>query len=91
MEFSRLLLLCLPVAVWMLAAAEVAVARSPGCPNTTWCADIEVPYPYGLDEECAIHSGFHLNCVNKTKDHTTKLYQDTVEVTKISVQDNNET
>jgi len=84
MEFS---LLCLPVAVWLLvlAGADFAAAqRSPSC--KTMCGDIEVPYPFGLEKECAIHSGFHLNCT--TADGTTKLLGGNVEVTKVSVQDN---
>ncbi|CAL5001255.1 unnamed protein product [Urochloa decumbens] len=88
MEFSRilLLLLYLVVAVWMLAAAGVAAARNPGCADTTWCGDIEVPYPFGLDEECAIHSGFVLNC--SSAGGTTTLSQGASEMTKISVKDN---
>ncbi|CAM0147064.1 unnamed protein product [Urochloa decumbens] len=89
MEFLRLLLLCLLVAVWLLAAADVAAAQKPGCANTTWCGDIDVPYPYAMNEECAIHSGFYLNC-SKTKDGATKLFHGhgNLEMTKISVQDN---
>ena len=83
MEFS---LLCLPVAVWLLvlAGADFAAAqRSPSC--ATRCGDIEVPYPFGLGRECAIHSGFSLNCT--TVDGATKLLQRNVEVFKISVKD----
>ncbi|CAO2184228.1 unnamed protein product [Urochloa humidicola] len=87
MEFSRIvLLLCLVVAVWVLAAAGVAAARSPGCADTTWCGDIEVPYPFSLDKECAIHSGFVLNC--STAGGTTTLSQGTLELTKILVEGN---
>ncbi|KAF8654586.1 hypothetical protein HU200_061785 [Digitaria exilis] len=88
MEFSQLLLLCLPVAVlWVLAAADVvAPAKNSGCPNTSWCGDVEVPYPYALDKECAIHSGFHLNC--STVGGTSMLLYTDAEVTKISVKEN---
>jgi len=84
MEFS---LLCLPVAVWLLvlAGADFAAAhRSPSCKTT--CGDIEVPYPFGLEEECAISRLFRLNCT--TADGATKLLRGTLEMTKISVQDN---
>ncbi|CAO2192043.1 unnamed protein product [Urochloa humidicola] len=85
MEFPRLLLLCLPVvAVWVLVADAAAARRSPGCARR--CGDIDVPYPYGLDRQCAIHGGFHLNCT--TVGGTTKLIYRDLEVTKISVQDN---
>ncbi|CAL5005355.1 unnamed protein product [Urochloa decumbens] len=87
MKFSRLLLLCcLLAAVWVLSggAGDVPAAQSPECANR--CGDIDVPYPFGLDEKCSIHGGFLLNCM--TVGGTTKLYKGTLEVTKISVQDN---
>ncbi|PUZ52193.1 hypothetical protein GQ55_6G250300 [Panicum hallii var. hallii] len=84
MEFSRpphgLRLL---VTAWLLAG--VAAARSPRCPNVTWCGNVEVPYPYGLDKECAIHEDFHLSCT--PVDGVSKLFHGKMEVTKISVQD----
>uniref|UniRef100_K3YGG6 Protein kinase domain-containing protein n=1 Tax=Setaria italica TaxID=4555 RepID=K3YGG6_SETIT len=87
MEFSRIVLLCVAVAaVWaVLAAADVVAAqRSPSC--ATRCGNVEVPYPFGLDEECAINSGFHLNC--STAGGTTTLFHSNMEVIKISVQAN---
>ncbi|PUZ52192.1 hypothetical protein GQ55_6G250100 [Panicum hallii var. hallii] len=86
MEFSRLLL-CLPVAVWLLVltgADAAAAQRSPSC--ETRCGDIEVPYPFGLEEECAINRRFRLNCT--TVDGATKLLRGALEMTKISVKDN---
>jgi hypothetical protein len=86
-KFSRLLL-GLP-AVWMLAAAAAAAddfpaARGlPGC--ATRCGNIDVPYPFGLDPQCAIHAGFQLNCT--TVGRTTKLFHSNLEVIKLSVQD----
>ncbi|RLM86162.1 hypothetical protein C2845_PM04G18860 [Panicum miliaceum] len=84
MKCSWLLLLGLP-AVWMLAAvADVpAAARGPGC--STRCGEIDVPYPYGLDPQCAIHDGFLLNCT--TVGRATKLFHGDLEVIKISVPD----
>ncbi|CAO2211458.1 unnamed protein product [Urochloa humidicola] len=86
MEFPRLLLLCLPVAVCALVADAATAGRSrAGC--ATRCGDIDVPYPYGLDRQCAMHGGFQVNCT--TVGGTTKLFYTTLglEVTKISVQD----
>ncbi|KAL6655396.1 hypothetical protein ACP70R_006222 [Stipagrostis hirtigluma subsp. patula] len=79
-----LLLLFLPAA-WVLVAAAVDLpaARSPGC--ATRCGDIDVPYPFGLDRQCAIHAGFQLNCT--TVGRITKLFHNNLEVIKISVQD----
>jgi len=89
MEFSRLVLLCLP-AVWALAttagaAADVPAARSPGC--ATRCGDVDVPYPFGLDTRCAIHAGFWLNCTNTTAGGSARLLFKNGELTRISVQD----
>ncbi|CAD6218702.1 unnamed protein product [Miscanthus lutarioriparius] len=81
MESSRLLLISFLPSMWVVAVATAA--RSPGC--ATRCGDIDVPYPFGLDPQCAIHDGFQLNCT--TVGRTTKLFYFNVEVTKISVQD----
>jgi hypothetical protein len=88
MGFSRLFLVYLLVmmAVPGLAAADVPMARSPD--GATRCGHIDVPYPFGLEAHCAIHSGFHLSCT-KTVDGTSKLLlNNTLEVIKISVQHN---
>ncbi|XP_062223572.1 putative wall-associated receptor kinase-like 16 [Phragmites australis] len=91
MEFPRLLLpahllllLFLP-AVWVLTASAVdaPAARNPSC--ATKCGDIDVPYPFGLDPQCAIHDGFQLKCT--TVGRTTKLFHGSLEVIKLSVQD----
>ncbi|TVU09905.1 hypothetical protein EJB05_43404, partial [Eragrostis curvula] len=74
---THLLLLCL------LAMADIPAARRPGC--ATRCGDIDVPYPFGLDPQCAIHDLFVLNCT--TVGRTTKLFLDTLEVIKISAAD----
>ena len=88
MKFSWLLLLGL-LAVWMLAAVSAAAdvpapaARGPGC--STRCGEIDVPNPYGLDPQSAIHGGFVLNCT--TVGRATKLFHGGLEVIKISVPD----
>ncbi|XP_066399678.1 putative wall-associated receptor kinase-like 16 [Miscanthus floridulus] len=79
---SRLLLISFLPSVWAVAVATAA-RRSPGC--ATRCGDMDVPYPFGLDPQCAIHDGFQLNCT--TVGRATKLLYLDVEVTKISVQD----
>ncbi|KAL6655395.1 hypothetical protein ACP70R_006221 [Stipagrostis hirtigluma subsp. patula] len=86
MENSRLLCPHLPLLLLLPAMsllAGAAAARSPGC--ATRCGDIDVPYPFGLDPQCAIHAGFRLNCT--TVGRTTKLFHNDLEVIKISVQD----
>ncbi|CAN6167462.1 unnamed protein product [Urochloa humidicola] len=83
MELARLLLI--PAAAWLLAAAaaDLPAARSPGCATT--CGDIDVPYPFGLDPQCAINDEFRLNC--STVGRATKLFHGTLEVIRFSVPD----
>jgi hypothetical protein len=95
MELSRRLLLCPLVTVWVLAAAAAAAATAdvpvslrPGCARNARCGDINVPYPFVIDEQCEIRPGFYLNCT--AEGGTTTLFRayPNFEVTKISVQDN---
>jgi hypothetical protein len=83
MELARLLI----PTVWVLAAAAgssaAAAARSPGC--ATRCGDIDVPYPFGLDPQCAINAVFQLNCSTVGRD--IKLFHGTLEVIRFSVPD----
>ncbi|KAF8780964.1 hypothetical protein HU200_000930 [Digitaria exilis] len=55
------------------------------------CGDIDVPYPFGLDEpRCAINAGFQLNCTTTTTaggGTTPTLLYKNAEVTNISVPD----
>ncbi|CAN6182766.1 unnamed protein product [Urochloa humidicola] len=83
MELARLLLI--PAAAWLLAAAaaDLPAARSPGCATT--CGDIDVPYPFGLDPQCAINDEFRLNC--STVGRATKLFHGSLEVIRFSVPD----
>lgn len=94
MKLSRLLLFCLQVAVWAVLAAAAAgvpaAAPSPGCATMARCGDIDVPYPFALEPQCAI-SGFYLNCttaVGGTGNPKLFVGHDNLEVMKISVQHN---
>lgn len=60
MEFSRRLLLCLPVVVWVFAVAaattdDVPVSPRPDCPTNARCGDVDVPFPFALERRCAIN------------------------------------
>uniref|UniRef100_A0A8R7UGH7 Wall-associated receptor kinase 2 n=1 Tax=Triticum urartu TaxID=4572 RepID=A0A8R7UGH7_TRIUA len=73
-------LLCLS-AIWALAMADVPSGQRPGCPAK--CGDIDIPFPFGIGEQCAFHSGFALSCTSING--TMKPLKWNIEVTKISV------
>ncbi|XP_062194170.1 putative wall-associated receptor kinase-like 16 [Phragmites australis] len=76
------LLLCLPAAVWMLAAADVPPAmHRPGC--RTRCGDVDIPYPFGIGDQCAMNRGFNISC--KVVNGIARPFTGSFEVTKISV------
>ncbi|CAL5073841.1 unnamed protein product [Urochloa decumbens] len=80
----RLLLLCLVPAVGrVVAAADVPPAHRPGCKPR--CGGVDIPYPFGIGDQCAIHSGFNISCtlVNGTE----RPFSGEFEVTKISLPD----
>jgi hypothetical protein len=76
------LLLCL-TAIWVLATADVAAGQRPDC--LAKCGDVDIPFPFGVGDECAIHPGFGLSCT--TVNGTTKPYSGNVELTKILLAD----
>ncbi|KAF0913784.1 hypothetical protein E2562_024873 [Oryza meyeriana var. granulata] len=67
-------------AIGMAAAAEV-VAGHPGC--LTRCGDVDIPFPFGVSDQCAINRNFWINC---TKD-AGKPFWGNFELAKISVED----
>ncbi|KAL6844726.1 hypothetical protein ACP4OV_025385 [Aristida adscensionis] len=86
------LLVCLPAVSSSSAPAPAAgdapAARRPGCARR--CGGVDVPYPFGLEPQCAIHAGFELNCTSTGGSGGAaggKLLHGEMEVTKISVQD----
>ncbi|WVZ50635.1 hypothetical protein U9M48_001873 [Paspalum notatum var. saurae] len=90
--FRPLLMLCLPAVVWLLTAAAAAddvpppptpVAHRPGCPSK--CGDVDIPYPFGIGDQCAIHHGFTMNCT--AVNGTDRPFKGPFEVTSISVLD----
>ncbi|CAN6174657.1 unnamed protein product [Urochloa humidicola] len=78
----RLLLLCL-LAVLVLAAADVPPEHRPGC--KTRCGGVDIPYPFGIGDQCAIHPGFGIDCTSVNGTETP--FSGDFEVTKISVPD----
>uniref|UniRef100_A0ACD5YH21 Uncharacterized protein n=1 Tax=Avena sativa TaxID=4498 RepID=A0ACD5YH21_AVESA len=68
-------------ATLLLATADVAAGQRPGCPSQ--CGDVDIPFPFGIGDQCALHSGFNLSCT--TVNGTTKPFAGIVEVTNISV------
>ncbi|KAB8110952.1 hypothetical protein EE612_048450 [Oryza sativa] len=78
---STILLIC--VSAIGMVAADVPVAGRPGCQMR--CGDVDIPFPFGIGDHCAIHHGFNIICkpVNGTK----RPFKGSFEVTKISVRD----
>uniref|UniRef100_I1QPQ4 Protein kinase domain-containing protein n=1 Tax=Oryza glaberrima TaxID=4538 RepID=I1QPQ4_ORYGL len=78
---STILLIC--VSAIGMVAADVPVAGRPGCQMR--CGDVDIPFPFGIGDDCAIHHGFNIICkpVNGTK----RPFKGPFEVTKISVRD----
>lgn len=74
-------MLLLGVAI-MLHLASISAQPAPGC--QAYCGDVKIPYPFGIGAECAIKSGFEINC-NRTADGTEKPFIINVEVLEISL------
>jgi hypothetical protein len=79
-----LLLLCLPSA-WMLAAADMPPAHRPVAGCQTKCGDVDIPYSFGIGDQCAIHGGFNITC--RPVDGTMTPFSGDFELTRISVPD----
>jgi hypothetical protein len=81
-----LLLLCLPPA-WMLAAAAdmPPVHSKPAAGCQTKCGNVDIPYPFGIGDQCAIHNGFNITC--RPVDGTMTPFSGDFELTRISVPD----
>ncbi|KAG8057086.1 hypothetical protein GUJ93_ZPchr0002g24096 [Zizania palustris] len=95
--YSRLLLLsgrlvlCLSAVVcWVPAGAATADAlaagRRPGCPSK--CGDVDVPFPFGIGHQCALHTryDFKIDCLS-AHDGTSRPFFRGNEVTKISAEE----
>jgi hypothetical protein len=79
--FSHLLFLR---GIWVLATADVPAGQRPGCPAK--CGDVDILFPFGIGQECALHNGFNLNCT--TVDGAKKPFAgNNIELTEISLSD----
>ncbi|CAN6182616.1 unnamed protein product, partial [Urochloa humidicola] len=79
---TPLLLLCLPAVGLVVAAGDVPPAHRPGCQSR--CGDVDIPYPFGIGDQCAIHHGFNIVCTTDVNG-TQRPLKGPFEVTKISV------
>lgn len=75
------------------AGAEAAAGQVPpaaahrrpaGCKSR--CGDVDIPYPFGIGDQCAFDAGFDLTCTRLT-DGTYRPFHGPFEVTSISVPD----
>ena len=57
MNYPRLLLLCNPVV--LVLADDDPPAQRPGCRSR--CGDVDIPYPFGIDDQCAINPFLVIN------------------------------
>jgi hypothetical protein len=87
----HLLLVCLlPAVVWVLAGAAAEAAddqvppahRRPGCQSR--CGDVDIPYPFGIGDQCAFDHGFDLTCT-RLADGTYRPFHGPFELTNISI------
>ncbi|KAL5201041.1 hypothetical protein ABZP36_035395 [Zizania latifolia] len=91
LRYSRLLfgrfVLFLSAIGWVPAATADALAgQRPSCPSK--CGDVDIPFPFGIGEQCAMQTDFQFDLECLPVDSTPKrpFFKD-VEVTKISVED----
>jgi hypothetical protein len=62
---GKLLQIIVPgvVIIFAMVAAATAAASTmakPGCPNK--CGDVEIPFPFGLTEDCYLDVSFNISC-----------------------------
>ncbi|KAL5201873.1 hypothetical protein ABZP36_036227 [Zizania latifolia] len=67
----------------MPATADVPAGQLPGCPSK--CGDVDIPFPFGIGDQCAIHHGFNVIC--KPVNGTNKPFMGPFEVIKFSLPD----
>ena len=60
------------------SAAVFDQLAMPGCPHQ--CGGVDIPYPFGLSENCSLNSKFYINCSTNTPQIGN------IEVTNISVE-----
>ncbi|RWR78973.1 putative wall-associated receptor kinase-like protein 16 [Cinnamomum micranthum f. kanehirae] len=68
----------------LLTAAISAFDRKPDCPDTDFCGNVSIPYPFGIKEGCS-RQGFELDC-NETDNNQQKLFRGPYKVLEITLQ-----
>ncbi|KAF3451041.1 hypothetical protein FNV43_RR07130 [Rhamnella rubrinervis] len=62
---------------------EHQLNSSDGCIRR--CGDIDVPYPFGITPECALHTNFLIHCHANSFGHTTPLKSNNLTIRRIDV------
>ncbi|GMY06620.1 putative wall-associated receptor kinase-like 16 [Fagus crenata] len=74
---TRITLIGVIISAIMAANAAAALAK-PDCPDK--CGDVEIPFPFGMTEDCYLDKSFNITCDNNT------ARVGTVPVTHISIE-----
>ena len=74
---TRITLIGVIISAIMVANAAAALAK-PDCPDK--CGDVEIPFPFGMTEDCYLDKSFNITCDNNT------ARVGTVPVTHISIE-----
>jgi hypothetical protein len=75
---TRITLIGVIISAIMAAAAAAALVK-PGCHDK--CGDVEIPFPFGLKDDCYLDETFHITC-----DDNVTAKTGTVTVTNISIE-----
>nr|XP_015867078.2 putative wall-associated receptor kinase-like 16 [Ziziphus jujuba var. spinosa] len=77
--FAERTLIIIQLLIMIFISAAAAQQDPPDCQR--WCGDVEIPYPFGTTESCALGDKFLINCSNEEP-----ILGENLVVTNISVE-----